>query len=352
MPQSALPSNSQVPIANLLRIAFLAGGLLEELEDCEASHDEGKSFDELLQAMLARAAERIRLRGFERGYSQAEEITTRPRGRIAVSRSIAACTIPMRRLACEFDEFGPDTPHNRVLKACARTLVRCDKSSVHQDSLRALVREMREVSDVALSRRMLQALPRSIATRRYRVVRFIARLLVDAGQPDARIGTEWARRLLQDESAMRGIFERFVRRFGRAHRPAGVAVRPSRFLWSASPQKLVPTLITDVTVEARGWTRIIECKYMRSHATHTQHGTEMFHPEHLRQIFAYLSRARDTAQSPIALDGVVLYPAFDAAASHTVDLGEFRVRVVQLSLDQPWSALCGDLRGLLFARGS
>ena len=350
MPADVAPSLSTVPVANLLRIAFIAGGLLDELDDCEASQDEGKSFDELLQAMLARTAERIRLRGFERGYSSAEEVTNRPHGRVLIARSIATAAIPTRRLACEFDEFGVDTPHNRVLKACARMLSRCEASSEHQHALFALVREMREVTDVELSRRMLQALPRSIAMRRYRVVRFIARLLIDAGQPDERIGTEWARRLLQDEAKMRSIFERFVRRFGRASQPTGVRVGRSQLLWSTSAQDLVPTLNTDVTVQENDWTRVIECKYMRAFASHAQHNVEMFHPEHLRQIYAYLSRARDGIGSSTKLDGVLLYPAIAASVERSIDLGGFRVRVMQLSLAQPWSSLRDELRGVLFAK--
>ena len=177
MTEGRAQSLPPIPVANLLRIAFYAGDLLDEFDDCEAAHEDGARFDDVLQAMLARAADRIRLRGFERGYSQDEELTTRPRGRMLVAESIASCAIPTRRLACRFDEFGADTPHNRVLKAAARQLAGTSDESPAKDGLRALVREMREVDDVRLSRRLLSALPRSIATRRYRVVRFIARLI-------------------------------------------------------------------------------------------------------------------------------------------------------------------------------
>lgn len=348
MPQAGAQHLPAIPVANLLRIAFYAGDLLDEFDDCEATRDDGARFDDVLQAMLARAADRIRLRGFERGYSQDEELTTRPRGRMLVAESIASCAIPTRRLACRFDEFGADTPHNRVLKAAARQLARTSDESSAKDSLRALVREMRDVGDVRLSRRLLSSLPRSIATRRYRVVRFIARLIVESGQPDERLGEEWARRLVQDEVKMRKVFERFVRRWGKMHTPRRVRAAPRPLSWSVSNPAFVGGLNTDITVEGKGWMRVVECKYMRSATTLDHRGKQMFHPEHLRQIYAYLARTRDTASAPTRVDGVLLYPAIDEATEQTIDLGGFAVWVVRLPLSAPWSELTASLRQLLF----
>jgi 5-methylcytosine-specific restriction enzyme subunit McrC len=345
-----MSAHAPIPIANLLRIAFYAGDVLDELDDCEATHDDGASFDDVLQAMLARAAQRIRLRGFERGYTCDEEVTARPRGRMLIAESIATCAIQTGRLVCRFEEFGPDTPHNRVLKACARTLMRSDASTEHQESLRALVREMRDVADVKLSRPLLRALPRSLATRRYRVVRFVARLLIDAGQPDEQIGDEWARRLLQNEKAMRKVFERFVYRFAKSSSQLTTSVGRWPLSWGEHSQDLVGNLNTDLTIRGKDWTRIIECKYMRSATTRGQYGNDMFHPTHLRQIYAYLARTRDSSQANRAIDGVILFPAIDAAASQSIDLGGFPVRVIQLSLDQPWSALSKELMSVLFDR--
>ena len=74
----------------------------------------------------------------------------------------------------------------------------------------------------------------------------------------------------------------------------------------------------------------------------------MFHPEHLRQIYAYLARTRDTAKTPIRVDGVLLYPALTGAAEDPIDLGGFAVRVVRLPLSAPWSELTGRLEQVLF----
>jgi len=336
-----------IPVANLLRIAFFAGDLLEELEDCEAARAEGQSFEELLQAMLARAAMRVRLRGFDRGYRIERESTSRPRGRVLIAPSIAAGRLALRRLECEVDEFGADTPDNRLLKAAAIRLGRCDASGEHQDLLRSLVREMRDVSDVRLDRRFLGSLPRNPATRRYRVVRFVARVLVDAGQPDESLATDWGRRLLRDEVRMRRVFERFVLRFCTAHAPDGIRVGRRKLAWSDRPQPLVGGLETDVTVRGSDWTRIIECKYTPFVTARGPHGKEGFRSEHLRQLYAYLARTRDSARTVRSIEGVLLYPAIDAESVEAIDLGGFPVLVRRLALDRPWSTIARQVEDLL-----
>jgi len=340
---------TRIPVANLLRIAFYAGDLLDELEDCEVFRDEGAAFEHILQAMLARAGERIRLRGFERGYSSEEEITARPHGRLLLAKSISTCAIPTMRLACAFDEFGADTPHNRVLKAAARHLTRACSESDQHDSLHALVREMREVTDVRLSRRLIASLPRSIATRRYRVVRFIARLIVDAGQPDERLGDEWARRLVQDEVKMRKVFERFVLRFAREHSPDGCAVSAQRCHWAGAKQSRVPGLQTDVTIERAGHARIIECKYTAAVLVPGRHERPTYKPGHLFQLFGYLSRAHARYGARHRIDGVLLYPAVGDSLEDTITLGGFSCKVAQLGLAEPWSTLTARLREIAFA---
>jgi 5-methylcytosine-specific restriction endonuclease McrBC regulatory subunit McrC len=339
----------KIPIANLVRIAFYAGDFLEELDDCEVTRDDGASFDSLLQAMLARAAERIRLRGFERGYSVQEEVTARPRGRILFNESISSGVIWSRRLACRFDEFGADTLDNRILKACARALANSGESSEHQDSLRFVIREMSDVSDVPLTAGMLRTLPRSHASRQYRVVRFVARLLLDSGQPDERTGEEWARTLQRDEVRMRRVFERFVYRYLNAHAPLGVKVGRGHFEWGSTPQARMPRLVTDVEVRFPDWTRIIECKYTPEMLVTGPYSGEMYRPEHLRQLFAYLARARATAGATKRVDGLLLYPAVNAPESIQVDLGGFDCEIASLGLSEPWSQLGQRLVTLAFS---
>jgi 5-methylcytosine-specific restriction endonuclease McrBC regulatory subunit McrC len=310
--------------------------------------DDGRLFEELLQAMLAAATDRIRIRGFERGYASRDAVGSQPTGRLLFADSIATCTFATGRLAYRHDEFGADTPNNRVLKACARILAGSNPAGQHQESLRASVREMRDVADVPLSPALLRSLPRSIASRRYRVVRFVARLLVESGQPDERIGEEWARRLIQDKVRMRRLFERFVYRFTRNCRPKGSQVGRDRHEWSGTRQEFVPRLETDVTIRWKDRIRIIECKYTPNMFADGPNGALMYRPEHLRQIFSYLARASASGAVGICADGVLLYPALDQPSEARIELGDFPCTVARLGLAQPWPDLASQLRSIAF----
>ncbi len=338
----------QVPIANLIRIAFYAGDFLAEGDDIEITHEQGETFDLLLRGFLARAAERIRARGFERGYSTAEALDARPHGRMLVVETIARGAHGTGRVWCRYDEFDSDTPRNRVLKACARILSRGDDSDQYRDALRALVREMRSVTDQPISRQVLRSIPKSDADRRYGVVRFIARVLIDAGQPDANIGPEWARQLLRDERKMRRVFERFVFRLLRSRSPAWASVCRERYQWSRTAQPRMPTLETDVAIHRPGRTRIIECKYTPNIMAASRYAGPSYQPEHLRQLFAYLSRAEKKSVPTTAIEGVLLYPALGTPHAETVLLDEFRCQICSISLAEEWSSICARLLSLGF----
>ncbi len=358
MTESTAVRPDDIPVANLLRLAFYAGEVLEELEECEADRDVGSDFRELLAAMLARAAERVRRGGWDRGYSLHEDFGSRPRGRILIGTTIARGGLFTARLAHEFDELDEDTPDNRVLKAAAKILS-TPKSSAGEDeenpsesfamSLGRIVRELRAVSDVRLTPHLVGSLPRGQASRRYRVVRFVARLLVECAEPDEAEGTDWARRLLQDSVRMRRLFERFVLRYAQRHTDA--KVKPTRYTWSDTPspesQALMPGLHTDVVLRGKDWTRIVECKYTPRLFASGRHNKQQFHSAYLRQLFAYLSREAAKHPTRPRPSGLLLYPAVSTSVDHVIRMDPFQARVATLDLTLPWSDLRTRLDALL-----
>jgi 5-methylcytosine-specific restriction endonuclease McrBC regulatory subunit McrC len=153
---------------------------------------------------------------------------------------------------------------------------------------------------------------------------------------------------MQDERRMRRVFERFVLRFAKHHAPTGHKVPPLTLDWAGTKQHLVPNLRMDVAIERRGHSRVVECKYTAAMLSEGPHGSQTFQPQHLRQLFAYLSRvqAQHGARQPV--DGILLYPAIDKSESYAIELGGFGAQVVRVSLSQPWGELATELRFVLF----
>ncbi len=345
---------------NLLRMAFYAGVPMEEVEDMLAAHEAGASFVELLTSLLANAIERLRSVGLERGYAPEIAMGSHPRGRLLMGDSCTRLSLARNHLVHEHDLFDIDTPDNRVLKSTALTLLRVQESesggvqAEDQAVLSRITREMRNVPALRVSRRTLASLPRSIASRRYRTVRFVARLLVDQAEPHEVDGTDWARRLLQDPVRMRKVFERFVFRYSRTHAPGRLRIRKARYEWpeahNGARDRLLPSLHTDMNVCGPGWTRIVECKYTPRLYSKSLHGERHLDAGHLRQLHAYMSREQASGSAQVC--GLLLYPLGAEELDHRTSLGTFPVRVVTLDLAQDWDLVCARLRSVVFDRES
>ncbi len=350
------------PVANLLRIAFYGGGLLSESEDPvenEVGVDDGADFVELIARMVANAGLRIRRGGYQRGYFEQEECSARPRGRLHLARSSASGAVQRARMWSTFDEFGDDTPDNRVLRAvldslCARAL-RQQIDAATRASLVLLHNDLTAVGRVRLCRAVLDQLPQGMVARRYRVVRYCARILVELGEPDD-VGAEgWAARLHQDERLMRRVFERFVYRFARFHRPDGVKLGRGHLAWSdvAIAEPRIPRLVPDAVLRSTTQVRVVECKYTRKVFEQGPHGAnQTLRSSHLQQLYSYLAResARERNHGlGKAVCGLLLYPHAGTPVRVETRLGDFPVVVTTLDLSLPWSDLKKELRDELRA---
>lgn len=350
------------PVANLLRIVFYGGGLLSEAEDPvehEVGVDDGANFVELIARMVANAGLRIRRGGYQRGYFEQEECSARPRGRLQLARSFALGAVQRARMWSTFDEFGDDTPDNRVLLAVLEFLgaraLREEIDAATRADLTLLRDDLTAVARVRLDRSMLDQLPQGMVARRYRVVRYCARLLVELGEPDD-VGAEgWAARLHQDERLMRRVFERFVYRFAKFHRPDGVALGRGSWAWSdvAMAQRRMPRLVPDAVLRSAIQVRVVECKYTRKVFEQGPHGAkETLRSSHLQQLFSYLAREsareRDHGLGK-AVCGLLLYPHAGKPVRVETRLGDFPVVVTTLDLSRPWPELKHALRNELRA---
>jgi 5-methylcytosine-specific restriction endonuclease McrBC regulatory subunit McrC len=340
-------------VANLLRIAFYGGGLLEELEECEAGMAGDATFVELFGRMVGNAAWRIRRGGYQRGYVEVEERLSRPRGRMLPAATIASSAWARRQMHCAHDEFGEDTPDNRVLRAVVERLLAAGASGGLADEtaerLDVVRRDLVTTPAVRLESRTLARLPGGIAPRRYRVIRFVARLLAEQSEPDGEGQGDWGICLVQDRVLMRRLFERFIYRFAQHCMPRGTRVRRPRHAWSETARRddQVPRLIPDAVVRSSSQVRVIECKYTDKLLAMGPHGGDAkLRSDHLQQLFSYMARERCSGR---AVSGRLVYPRAGATYRVATMLGAFPVVVTTLDLEQPWEQLVESLRKELLA---
>ena len=86
-------------------------------------------------------------RGLPHRYIGQEDDLPRLKGKLNVKRQFSHNAVRPDRLACAFDEFSPDTPLNRVLKAAIVRLVTVSKSASNQRKLTESLSRFDVVSD-------------------------------------------------------------------------------------------------------------------------------------------------------------------------------------------------------------
>ena len=88
-------------------------------------------------------------RGLPHRYIGQEDDLPRLKGKLNVKRQFSHNAVRPDRLACAFDEFSPDTPLNRVLKAAVVRLVAVSKSATNQRKLTESLARFDGVSDTS-----------------------------------------------------------------------------------------------------------------------------------------------------------------------------------------------------------
>ena len=343
-----------IPIRNLYVMLAFREVLSGELspETCGALESERLPLG-ILARLLADKLVWIRRRGTPRRYQVRGEVGAAPEGALDLPATLRGMHLLHQRVAYRVDELQMDTPHNRLLCAGIRALLRSPRV---KDELRVeLRRQLSVFTGVAYISRTdaLRVDWRKAggAASSYRAALGLARLAVLASLPDEGAHDRHWQRLLDDHKRMGELFEAFVRGFLKLEfetNPAGQRgrVRVRHFKWSDNEtHELLPQMKTDIVLEDVGerWVCVGDCKLYKSpFATSYLSDKPKLHPDHLFQLFAYLEAAR--ARYPgQAVEGLLIYGLVDRPMDVDVELRGFPVRVRAVDLTLEWPQLRAQL---------
>jgi 5-methylcytosine-specific restriction enzyme subunit McrC len=151
----------------------------------------------------------------------------------------------------------------------------------------------------------------------------------------------------RDEVLMARLFEQFTRNFFRREQRR-YRVYAETIAWQAEGStddlNLLPTMLTDTTLDAPDRKIILDTKYYAA-ALRSRYDRQRLIAPHLYQLYAYLQNQRSILGQ--TLEGVLLYPAATQAVNLRYTLGGHPVRVVTLNLHQPWPGIAADLLELV-----
>ncbi|MBO3271153.1 5-methylcytosine restriction system specificity protein McrC [Hymenobacter defluvii] len=342
-----------IPVHNLYYLLCYAWHRLPD--PAEAQAVEAQEFHRplaLLTHLLLQATRRQLRRGLSVGYTEQEAELTELRGRVQLAPTLARDLLRRGRAVCTYDELGPNTPLNQLLVG---TLAQLSRTRALPAATRQQVRQVlgRFPSTVHPTPPTSQAL---LLLRRQRLqgaqafLLHLCDLLHHCALPvPDEAGRHRFRDFRRDEVLMARLFEQFVRNFYRLEQRR-YRVRSETIAWqavadTAEDLALLPTMITDTSLEAADRKIILDTKYYAA-ALRTRHNRQRLIAPHLYQLYAYLQNQPATPGQQ--LEGVLLYPAATQEVDVRYTLGGHPVRVVTLDLAQPWPDIAAALLNLIF----
>jgi len=345
------PLESAVPLATLYYLLCYAWQRLPAPAVLRAT--EATPFHrplELLAQMLLHATrERLRA-GLPLAFQTQETELRELRGRIELAPSLSRGLLPQGRAVCTYDELSANTPLHQLLLGTVAAL------ATHRAVPVALRRELSqlrrrfpaEVAQLAPAAAVFPALRRQRPGGEEAFLLHLCELIYETALPAPAENS--SRRFVdfrRDERLMARIFEQAVRNFYRREQRQ-YRVFAETIAWQADAKAedmaLLPTMLTDTTLESPTRKIILDTKYYAA-ALRPRYDQQRLISPHLYQLYAYLQNVRPAPGQQ--LEGVLLYPAAPAALDVRYSLGGHPVRIVTLDLHQPWPGIAADLLALV-----
>ena len=340
-----------IPIQNLYYLLLYAWDALEEGQMVEASAQSETQILDLLGGVLSSGIDHILRRGLDRGYLPHSELIPGIRGKIDISATVKANALPCGRVVCEFDELSYRVLQNQLLRSTVQRLLKSNQlAPMLRDKLAGTDRRLHEVGNVPLSSRVFRSVQLHSNNRFYRFLLEVCRLIHDNLLVDERTGTVKFRDFVRDERRMWMLFERFAWNFYRREQTT-FSVGRNRVRWkvtTGTPEavRLLPTMLTDISLTSADRKIVIETKfYRRTLDLHFE--KHSVRSTHLCQLFAYLKNLAARGGLYASVEGILLYPAVGQNLDLSYDLHGHRVRVCTIDLNKGWNEIKMDMLSIL-----
>ncbi len=343
-------SAASVPIQNIYYLLAYAWDHFRPGEEVDVGHSQCPDAHNLLTMLLTGGIQQLATKGMDKGYREFTDTSPRLRGRVDVLASYRRMTHVAGRMICEFDELTADTLPNQILRATCYRLLQSSAqlSTENRKDTRHCLELLADISVARIDSRTFRRVQLHRNNRHYRLLMHVCQLLHDLYLPEEQAGKKRFRNILDQEIVMHCLFEAFVKQFAIRHCPeATVSAMKIQWQgeWDDEAAKVLPGMVTDVTLQRATEKTILDCKYYKD-AFITRHNRHRLHSSHLYQLTAYLqNKAKDDGWE--AVRGILLYPAVNHHLDLSFSLLGHPVAIRSVDLDQDWSGIHDRLLAIL-----
>lgn len=351
----------RIPLRNIWLLMLYASDFARFSERFNASVEEDiDDLPDLVGRLLVREVERRMRRNLSRGYRHREDVLPRVRGRIDLLLTSTKRLLDRGEVACRFDELTLDTPRNRFVRAALERIARLATNRDLAHRCRGLAGDLGRagVSGLPSAHTYLvkDQIGRNDAEDRFMLA--LARLAFDLALPTEEAGATPLAKPDRDEHWVRRLFEKAVAGFYAVELvPKGWSVRPGYVLhWpvtlsSEGIEAILPTMKTDMVLDAPDGRRIVIDTKFTSMITKNRYREESLKSGYLYQIYAYLrsqERPDEIASPWNSATGILLHPTIDKSFDETATIQGHQVRFVTVDLSQHPRTIRKSLREIAF----
>jgi 5-methylcytosine-specific restriction enzyme subunit McrC len=346
-----------IPIRNLYYFYAYAWDQFHFVRRVETGEGEGPNAPAFFAKILVQACHQIFRRGVVREYEFYELELSQLRGRIDVFKTFRFDTLKRGRVCCRFDELTANALQNQLIKATLIHLLEQTQLSPRLASdIRKCIRTF-EALGVKTAELDKWAFRRAELTRKnslYSFLLHICDLICEGLFPEHDGKSGQFASLMEDETKMNRIFERFIRNFFR-HEQNEFEVRSEKIAWdmdelNKAGLELLPSMHTDASLRSSMRTIIIDTKYY-SETLHTYYDRKALRSGHLYQLFAYVKNLENRGGPDQYAEGLLLYPTVHDHVQFETTIQGHRMRARTIDLNQPWENISKQLLAMTASAG-
>lgn len=340
-----------IPIKNIYFMLCYAWNCLDEADIINVSMEDVTELGDLFSRVLISGTRRCLKDGLYRGYKDTEEESSCIRGRIDLNASLSRLLLRQGRALCRIDELTTNILPNQIIKTTMWRLTRVERLDKElKKDLKQLCQRLAEVDTIPLSSQDFRRVQIHSNNRFYRFLIKVCQIIDDAVLVEKGKDEYLFRNFIEDERAMRKVFQDFVFHFYRLHQSTYMVSR-DRFSWdveemTSEVKSLMPMMETDITLKSSDHAIIIDTKFSNS-ALQRRYNKETLKSGHLYQLFSYLKNLEHRDPRYKESEGILLYPTTKDSINFSTKIQGHRVRVCTINLSQHSKDINKDLMGVL-----
>ena len=324
-----------IRVQNVYYMLAYAFQCLNERDEKRYSEEQFDYVADLFASILANGVAKQIKKGLFKEYVTYQEELSRPRGRIRLSDTINRMAAQQKTTVCDVDEYVENMYSNQILKSVLILLIKSsDVKETTKKKLKTFLPFFQQIGETDMKHVGWNRITYTRNNSSYRMMMYICQLIIDGMIISDGKTNEFRLKEFIDDQKMHTLYEKFILEYYRKHYPQ-FKVTQSQIDWNLDDDVkiLLPKMKSDIMIEYKGRTLIIDAKYYKSSLqTNSLFGNKTVHSHNLYQIYTYVKNKDRFSDKSVS--GMLLYANVDGQnpnVDYMMDGNKISVKTLDLN---------------------